>query len=95
SEIIRLYPVLRLRDARFMRGLRKNVPYCEEEEYDLRTQTETFNNRMRDLIRALLSNPQSPSNDDLQDGLEAMKQLPSHYSAVLGDDRPYRRIVSL
>lgn len=85
SEIIRLYPVLRLRDARFMRGLRKNVPDCEEEEYDLRTQTETFNNRMADLTRALVSNPQTLSNDDLQDGLEAMKQLLSHYFAEQGE----------
>lgn len=95
-EIIRLYPVLRLRDARFMHGLRKGMPECEEEECDLRMQTETFNNRMADLTRALVRNPQTLSNDDLQDGLEAMKQLLSHYFAEQGeyllDRRKARRL---
>ncbi|MEG0279589.1 MAG: ATP-dependent endonuclease [Morganella sp. (in: enterobacteria)] len=85
-EIIRLYPVLRLRDARFMHKRDTcNVPDCAEGECDTQDRAEAFNEQMAELTQALVNNPHALSDDDLQDGLEAMKQLLSHYFAEEGE----------
>lgn len=79
AEIVRLYPVLRLQDARFIRNLTTEVIEPKNKPY-----REAFNSRMSELTEALVNNPNELSDNDLREGLEAMEQLLSHYFANSG-----------
>ncbi|WP_272694023.1 ATP-dependent nuclease [Providencia sp. PROV036] len=74
KEIIRLYPVIRLRDARFLHTL--NTETIVTGQKDLR---DLFNVRIKELTHALVNNPECLSDEDLGDGIDAMQQLLSHY----------------
>ncbi|EMI5491989.1 DUF2813 domain-containing protein [Providencia stuartii] len=76
KEIIRLYPVIRLRDARFLNTLNPETLVAGDKEI-----RDVFNSRMEDLTRALINNPQRLSDDELVEGIDAMQQLLSHYFA--------------
>lgn len=70
----RLMPVLRLRDARFMRRLRDNaVPPLPELESTAR--------QLDLLAQELVSRPQNLSDGQIRHGLSAMVQLLEHYFA--------------
>ncbi|MEX9868652.1 DUF2813 domain-containing protein [Providencia huaxiensis] len=74
KEIIRLYPVIRLRDARFLHSLNpETIVSGQKEVRDL------FNARIKELTSALVNNPERLSDEDLGDGIDAMEQLLSHY----------------
>ncbi|AOM40706.1 ATP-dependent nuclease [Xenorhabdus hominickii] len=75
-EIIRLYPVLRLRDARFI-----NEPLKEAIETDDSYDRKDLREKMEQLASALMNNPQKLTNGELWQGLEAMKQLIGYYFA--------------
>lgn len=76
KEIIRLYPVIRLRDARFLPTINpKTVMVGDKEKRDV------FNSRMEELTHALISHPQRLSDEELTEGVDAMQQLLSHYFA--------------
>ncbi|MCG8708992.1 ATP-dependent endonuclease [Brenneria sp. 4F2] len=73
-EVIRLHPVLRLRDARFMRHLRSGTRDATVENSDERL------TRQFDTLRSeLTKNPQKLTDKDLRQGLAAMRQLLEHY----------------
>ena len=74
KEIIRLYPVIRLRDARFLHTL--NTETIVTGQKDLR---DLLNVRIKELTHALVNNPECLSDEDLGDGIDAMQQLLSHY----------------
>lgn len=74
KEIIRLYPVIRLRDARFLHSL--NPETIVSGQKDVR---DLFNARIKELTSALVNNPERLSDEDLCDGVDAMQQLLSHY----------------
>lgn len=76
---MRLYPVLRLQDARFIPNLTTEVidPHNEPRR-------EAFNNKMSELTKALINNPDNLSDEDLREGLDAMQQLLGHYFADHG-----------
>ncbi|WP_272690407.1 ATP-dependent nuclease [Providencia sp. PROV152] len=76
KEIIRLYPVIRLRDARFLPSLNTETIVSGEKEV-----RDIFNVRMEELTRALINNPQRLSDEELVEGVDAMQQLLSHYFA--------------
>ncbi|MEE3662638.1 ATP-dependent endonuclease [Brenneria sp. g21c3] len=88
-EVIRLHPVLRLRDARFMRRLRAGTldATVENSNEKLAQQFET-------LMRELARNPQKLTDKDLRQGLAAMRQLLEHYfseqNAVLRERRHHK-----
>ena len=70
-QIIRLNPVLRLRDARFMRRLRNDsIPVMPETEMTAR--------QLDFLARELVSRPQNLTDSQLRQGLSAMVQLLEH-----------------
>ena len=79
AEIVRLYPVLRLQDARFMHKLTTDVidPHNKP-------QREEFNSKMNALTKAFINNPYNLSDEDLKEGLDAMQQLLGHYFADHG-----------
>jgi len=71
-QITRLNPVLRLRDARFMRRLRNgSVPDMPNTEMTAR--------QLDFLARELVSRPQNLTDSQLRQGLSAMVQLLEHY----------------
>ncbi len=74
KEIVRLYPVIRLRDARFLQSLNPETIVSGKKEV-----RDVFNNQIKELTRALVDNPERLSNEDLSDGVDAMQQLLSHY----------------
>ncbi|GDX05676.1 ATP-dependent endonuclease [Buttiauxella sp. A111] len=77
QQIIRLNPVLRLRDARFMRRLRNDpVPTMPETEMTAR--------QLDFLARELVSRPQNLTDAQLRQGLSAMVQLLEHYFSEQG-----------
>ncbi|MCW2473501.1 ATP-dependent endonuclease [Candidatus Symbiopectobacterium sp. NZEC151] len=81
-ELIRLHPVLRLRDARFTRRKRVDVaplPVRESNSDDL---TQHLNQLMQELTR----NPQRLTDQDLRQGMVAMRQLLEHYFSEQGDE---------
>lgn len=78
-EIVRLHPVLRLRDARFIRRLRPNVLA----ERQIPDQAEVAQ-QLDDLTREMVRNPQKLSNSELRQGLNAMQLLLEHYFAEQG-----------
>ncbi|MBW7982361.1 ATP-dependent endonuclease [Enterobacillus tribolii] len=93
-EIIRLHPVLRLRDTRFIRRLRPNM-LSQHAELD----NEAIAKQLDVLTRELVRNPQKLSNTDLRHGLDAMRQLLEHYFSEQSADsyvrHRRRRIESL
>lgn len=77
QQITRLNPVLRLRDARFMRRLRNgSVPEMP--------QTEMTARQLDFLARELISRPQNLTDSQLRQGLSAMVQLLEHYFSEQG-----------
>ncbi|HEY1846673.1 MAG TPA: ATP-dependent endonuclease [Buttiauxella sp.] len=76
-QITRLNPVLRLRDARFMRRLRNgSMPDMPETEMTAR--------QLDFLARELVSRPQNLTDSQLRQGLSAMVQLLEHYFSEQG-----------
>ncbi|QKO13660.1 DNA replication and repair protein RecF [Dickeya solani] len=85
SEVIRLHPVLRLRDARFIRRFRTGTLMPQIDDNDrLSRQFET-------LVRELAQNPNRLTNQELRQGLVAMRQLVEHYFSEQGADPNDRR----
>ncbi len=77
QQITRLNPVLRLRDARFMRRLRNgSVPDMPATEMTAR--------QLDFLARELVSRPQNLTDSQLREGLSAMVQLLEHYFSEQG-----------
>ena len=74
KEIVRLYPVIRLRDARFLHSLNPETIVTGQKEM-----REAVNSQIKELTRALVDNPERLSDEDLGDGIDAMQQLLSHY----------------
>ena len=71
-HLVRLMPVLRLRDARFMRRIRNGtVPNVPNVEVTAR--------QLDFLARELSSHPQNLSDGQIRQGLSAMVQLLEHY----------------
>ncbi|MCP5995833.1 YjbD family protein, partial [Klebsiella pneumoniae] len=76
-HLIRLSPVLRLRDARFMRRIRNGtVPNMPEVEVTAR--------ELDFLARELVSRPQNLTDGQIRQGLSAMVQLLEHYFSEQG-----------
>ena len=74
SWLIRLHPVLRLRDARFSRRLpREEIADAGERQFD------ELAGRIRALTHDVVSRPQSLSDEALQQGLGTLQQLLEHY----------------
>ncbi|QTF08061.1 ATP-dependent endonuclease [Brenneria izadpanahii] len=88
-EVIRLHPVLRLRDARFMRHLRSGALDATVENSN-----EQLARQFEKLMFELAQNPQKLSDKDLRQGLAAMRQLLEHYfseqNAVLRERRNHK-----
>ncbi|HHQ6239034.1 TPA: ATP-dependent endonuclease [Klebsiella pneumoniae] len=73
-HLVRLMPVLRLRDARFMRRIHNGtVPHSPQIEITAR--------QLDFLSRELVSHPQNLSDGQIRQGLSAMVQLLEHYFA--------------
>jgi putative ATP-dependent endonuclease of OLD family len=77
--IIRIHPVLRLRDARFIRRLRPST-LNDENPADNKALSQQLDQLTRELVR----NPQKLTNAELRQGLAAMQQLLEHYFAEQG-----------
>ncbi|AJJ24691.1 ATP-dependent endonuclease [Yersinia enterocolitica] len=77
--VIRIHPVLRLRDARFIRRLRSTTI-----ENSNQPDKVALNQQLDQLSRELVRNPQKLTNTQLRQGLEAMRQLLEHYFAEQG-----------
>ncbi len=77
--VIRIHPVLRLRDARFIRRLRNTAA-----ENNREPDKAALNQQLDQLSRELVRNPQKLTNSELRQGLEAMRQLLEHYFAEQG-----------
>lgn len=88
-EMIRLHPVLRLRDARFMRRLRAGTLVCALDDGD-----EKLARQFEQLIQELAKNPQKLSDRELRQGIVALRQLLEHYfteqTASLPESRHHR-----
>lgn len=86
--IIRIHPVLRLRDARFIRRLRPSS-LGDERKPDTRALAQQLDQLTRELVR----NPQKLTNGELRQGTAAMQQLLEHYFAEQSSQvaRPRRR----
>jgi putative ATP-dependent endonuclease of OLD family len=78
-SIIRIHPVLRLRDARFIRRLR---PSSLSDR--LPVDNEALAKQLDQLTRELVRNPQKLTNGEMRQGLAAMQQLLGHYFAEQG-----------
>ncbi|WP_140919234.1 ATP-dependent nuclease [Limnobaculum xujianqingii] len=76
-EIVRLHPVLRLRDARFGRRFRQETAQLQEQE------NEALSQELARLAEELECNPQKLSNKDLKQGLQAIHALLKHYFIAL------------
>ncbi|MBQ0314108.1 DUF2813 domain-containing protein [Providencia rettgeri] len=74
KEIVRLYPVIRLRDARFLQSINPEIIVTGQKEM-----RDMFNAHIKELTSALVKNPERLSDDDLGAGIDAMQQLFSHY----------------
>ncbi|MFI8417760.1 ATP-dependent endonuclease [Serratia sp. NPDC078593] len=79
QAIIRIHPVLRLRDARFIRRLRPSS-LSDRLPVDNQAMVQQLNQLTRELVR----NPQKLTNGELRQGLSAMQQLLEHYFAEQG-----------
>ena len=87
-HLVRLMPVLRLRDARFMRRIHNDsVPHSPQIEITAR--------QLDYLTRELVSHPQNLTDGQIRQGLSAMVQLLEHYfaeqSSVQSRNRLMRR----
>lgn len=78
-SIIRIHPVLRLRDARFIRRLRPSSLGDR-----LPADNEMLAQQLDQLTRELVRNPQKLTNGELRQGLAAMQQLLEHYFSEQG-----------
>lgn len=85
-HLVRLMPVLRLRDARFMRRIHNGaVPNVPEVEVTAR--------QLDVLSRELVSRPQNLSDGQIRQGLSAMVQLLEHYFAEQGTGETRHRLM--
>ena len=85
-ELIRLMPVLRLRDARFMRRIRNGtVPPVPDVEITAR--------QLDFLSRELVTSPQNLSDGQIRQGLAAMGQLLEHYFSEQGSGPAIQRLM--
>ena len=85
-HLVRLMPVLRLRDARFMRRIR-NGTVPDVPEVDVTARQLDF------LARELVSRPQNLSDSQIRHGLTAMVQLLEHYFAEQGSSQARHRLM--
>lgn len=85
-HLVRLMPVLRLRDARFMRRIHNGtVPHSPQIEITAR--------QLDFLSRELVSHPQNLSDGQIRQGLSAMVQLLEHYFAEQSSAQTRHRLV--
>jgi len=85
-HLIRLMPVLRLRDARFMRRIRDgSVPALPELESTAR--------QLDFLANELVSRPQNLTDGQIRHGLSAMVQLLEHYFSEQGSGASQQRLM--
>ncbi|MBY6255633.1 ATP-dependent endonuclease [Phytobacter diazotrophicus] len=85
-HLIRLMPVLRLRDARFMRRIRNgSLPQTLEVEATAR--------QLDFLSRELVTHPQNLTDGQIRHGLSAMVQLLEHYFAEQGSGPSHQRLM--
>ncbi|NDJ58301.1 ATP-dependent endonuclease [Enterobacteriaceae bacterium 4M9] len=83
-QLVRLNPVLRLRDARFIRRIRGgSVPAVQDAGIN--------EPELERLARELAARPQQLSDAQLRQGLSAMVQLLEHYFIEQGSDNHSRR----
>ncbi|WP_449544602.1 ATP-dependent endonuclease [Lelliottia amnigena] len=85
-HVVRLMPVLRLRDARFMRRIRNGtVPHLPEVEVTAR--------ELDFLARELVARPQNLTDGQIRQGLSAMVQLLEHYFSEQGTSQTHIRLM--
>ncbi|HCM7958084.1 TPA: ATP-dependent endonuclease [Klebsiella pneumoniae] len=85
-HLVRLMPVLRLRDARFMRRIHNGtVPHSPQIEITAR--------QLDVLSRELVSHPQNLSDGQIRQGLSAMVQLLEHYFAEQSSAQTRHRLM--
>ncbi|HCF8601242.1 TPA: ATP-dependent endonuclease [Klebsiella variicola subsp. variicola] len=85
-HLVRLMPVLRLRDARFMRRIHNGtVPHSPQIEITAR--------QLDFLSRELVSHPQNLSDGQIREGLSAMVQLLEHYFAEQNSAQTRHRLM--
>lgn len=85
-HLVRLMPVLRLRDARFMRRIHNGtVPHSPQIEITTR--------QLDFLSRELVSHPQNLSDGQIRQGLSAMVQLLEHYFAEQSSAQTRHRLM--
>lgn len=85
-HLVRLMPVLRLRDARFMRRIRNGtVPDMPDVEVTAR--------QLDVLSRELVNRPQNLSDGQIRQGLSAMVQLLEHYFTEQGSGEARHRLM--
>ncbi|PXJ92735.1 ATP-dependent endonuclease [Klebsiella pneumoniae] len=85
-HLVRLMPVLRLRDARFMRRIHNGtVPHSPQIEITAR--------QLDFLSRELVSHPQNLSDGQIRQGLSAMVQLVEHYFAEQSSAQTRHRLM--
>lgn len=85
-HLVRLMPVLRLRDARFMRRIRNGtVPHLPEVEVTAR--------ELDFLARELVARPQNLTDGQIRQGLSAMVQLLEHYFSEQGTSQTHIRLM--
>lgn len=85
-HLVRLMPVLRLRDARFMRRIRNGtVPHLPEVEVMAR--------ELDFLARELVARPQNLTDGQIRQGLSAMVQLLEHYFSEQGTSQTHIRLM--
>lgn len=85
-HLVRLMPVLRLRDARFMRRIHNGtVPHSPQIEITARL--------LDFLSRELVSHPQNLSDGQIRQGLSAMVQLLEHYFAEQSSAQTRHRLM--
>ncbi|HFD3345542.1 ATP-dependent endonuclease [Klebsiella pneumoniae] len=85
-HLVRLIPVLRLRDARFMRRIHNGtVPHSPQIEITAR--------QLDFLSRELVSHPQNLSDGQIRQGLSAMVQLLEHYFAEQSSAQTRHRLM--
>ncbi|EGH3374935.1 ATP-dependent endonuclease [Salmonella enterica] len=85
-HLVRLMPVLRLRDARFMRRIRNGtVPNVPDVEVTAR--------QLDFLARELATRPQNLTDGQIRQGLSAMVQLLEHYFSEQGEGQARHRLM--
>ncbi|QMI04723.1 ATP-dependent endonuclease [Citrobacter sp. RHB25-C09] len=85
-HLVRLMPVLRLRDARFMRRIRNGtVPEVDDVEITAR--------QLDFLARELTMRPQNLTDGQIRQGLSAMVQLLEHYFSEQGTPQTRHRLM--